>query len=162
MADKYQIISLRERPEFADDCAAWSYGEWATQYHMRTLAETLERYRKTASGNELPQTWLAVADDKAAGMISLKINDHPDFPELSPWLASLFVHPYHRGQGIAEQLIKRCETEAKQIYGFTKMYLFTPNSAALYARLGWQKVRMIRDPMGIKAEGDVLMMKELV
>jgi GNAT superfamily N-acetyltransferase len=55
---------------------------------------------------------------------------------LTPWLSSVYVPAEFRGKGIASALSTRAITEAARL-GFEQMYLFTPQSESLYARLGW-------------------------
>jgi len=55
---------------------------------------------------------------------------------LTPWLSSVYVPEAHRGKGIASALSRRAASEAGKL-GFDRLYLFTPRSEALYARLGW-------------------------
>ena len=55
---------------------------------------------------------------------------------LSPWLSSVFVHPEYRGKRIASALSMRACAEAARL-GFERLYLFTPRSETMYARLGW-------------------------
>ncbi|MBI1326664.1 MAG: GNAT family N-acetyltransferase [Alphaproteobacteria bacterium] len=161
----FEITNLRDCPDlFRNVCAAWSYGEWSSQAvdtQTYTLQQALERYNNTASeGNPLMQTWMAVASGKPAGMISFKNNDHPDRPDIYPWLASLFVHPKYRQKGIATLLIKTVETEAIR-QGFKEIFLFTSTQAGLYEKHGYKHMARIRDLCGINPEGDHLMRKEL-
>jgi len=56
--------------------------------------------------------------------------------DLSPWLASVFVPPEHRGKGIGTALTRRIMDEAKALDVGT-LYLFTPDRETFYSRLGW-------------------------
>ncbi len=56
-----QIISLSEKPEFADTCAAWSYGEWVCHIEGRTLERSIRRYRDRAKNTtNIPNIPLAM------------------------------------------------------------------------------------------------------
>lgn len=159
---KVDIISLSEKPEFADTCAAWAFGQWGSQYGTGSLEKTIERYRRTAQkSGVLPATWIAMRLGKPAGMISLKIDDHPDLPDIHSWLASLFVHPEHRGQGIAHLLIERLEKEAKDSFGLTTLSLYTSGASDLYVTHGYEGIKQVRDPSGLHPHGDLLMKKDL-
>ncbi|MBK8006160.1 MAG: GNAT family N-acetyltransferase [Gemmatimonadetes bacterium] len=61
----------------------------------------------------------------------------PDFPPLSPWLASVFVRPDRRGKGLGQALARRVLLEAAAL-GHARVYLFTTDQAGWYARMGWQ------------------------
>jgi N-acetylglutamate synthase-like GNAT family acetyltransferase len=60
----------------------------------------------------------------------------PTRRELFPWLASVYVAPAHRRQGIGSLLVRRVEQEALAL-GFGTLYLFTPDRETYYAHLGW-------------------------
>ena len=158
MAD-FEIISLEERPQWAETCGAWSYAEWGSQTEIRSLEEVLRGYKKVVSQGQLPATWMAVCNDKPAGMVRLKNQDHPVRTDLSPWLASVFVHPAHRGKGIAWALCTHAQEQAKKVYGFKKLYLFTHTAQKLYERLGWEALGLVEDITGARKEGDTLMVK---
>ena len=156
----YSIIPLSEKPELAEACAAWSYGEWGSQVPTRNLLQVLEDYKATASGVDLPVTWLAMFEDKPVGMVRLKKIDHIDREDLKPWLGSLYVHPLHRGKGLGEKLCTVVHKTAKDVYGFDKIYLFTGTAAGLYRKLGYKDIGVVSDRSGLK-DGKNLMMKEL-
>jgi len=50
-------------------------------------------------------TWLALDEDTLLGSVSLLSEDAPALAHLDgPWLASLWVHPAHRRQGLGAHL----------------------------------------------------------
>ena len=59
-----------------------------------------------------------------------------DRPELSPWLAGVFVSPACRQQGIGTALVRRIMDEARTQH-VLKLYLYTVDRTAFYANLGW-------------------------
>ena len=60
-----------------------------------------------------------------------------DLPaDRTPWLAGVCVVPQWRRCGFGATLIHRIEQEASTA-GFRTLYLYTPSTAAMYARLGW-------------------------
>ena len=157
----FNIVSLSERPEFADTCAAWSYAQWGCYLHGRTLNEFIENYKKRAKNiNTLPLIWIALQNDKMAGMVSLKDDDgHPDLKHLTPWLGSMFVHSLYRGKGAASALIGRVVNEAKKM-GFPQLYLFTPDAVGLYEKHGFKVIDVIKDTRGY-TDTENLMMRTL-
>src|SRR5690606_12830155 len=80
-----------------------------------------------------------VAEDQQTllGSASLLADDMSSHPELTPWLASVYVAEQHRGQGIGSTLVRRVMQHARDI-GIKRLYLYTPDQEKLYARLGWQ------------------------
>jgi N-acetylglutamate synthase-like GNAT family acetyltransferase len=63
-------------------------------------------------------------------------------PDLSPWLAAVYVAPAYRKQGIGSALVKAVESTAQQIQ-IARLYLFTPDQEHFYARLGWSVLERV-------------------
>ncbi len=157
-----KIVPLSDHPEFAETCAAWSFGEWGSQILGCKIEDSINRYQNTAKNMErnLPKTWVAVISDLPAGMISLKENDHEDHKDLAPWLASVYVHTDYREQGIASNLCNHVIKQAKKD-GWDKLYLFTHTASKLYEKIGFEKIGAVRDTSGRRTNGEILMCKNL-
>ena len=56
--------------------------------------------------------------------------------DLTPWLAGVFVASQHRRKGIGAALVRRILDEATPLH-ISKLYLYTVDSTAFYANLGW-------------------------
>jgi len=54
-----------------------------------------------------------------------------------PWLAGLYVTASRRKQGIGSMLVSAIEKKSHEL-GIPTLYLYTPESEAFNARLGWQ------------------------
>lgn len=158
---KIEILPLKERPEMADVCAAWSFAEWGCMMEGRTLEASVQGYRNSLKNDNLPVSWVAFCEGKPAGSIRLKLNDHPDITDLNPWLASVFVHPLFRGHGLAKALCLHLEDRTRNEYGFEKLYLFTTTAEKLYSSIGWKRTGTVRDPVWSRPEGAALMEKSL-
>ncbi len=158
----FNIIPLAEKPELADVCVAWSYGEWGSQVPTRTLLQVHEDYKNSINGDTLPVTWMALTDDgKPAGMVRLKKNDHIEREDLKPWLSSLYVHPRYRGTGLSNTLCDVAEDAAQHIYGYDRIYLFTGTASGLYEKRGYKHIGTVEDRSGFYKDGEPLMMKTL-
>ena len=162
MDTNFSILPLYKRPEFAEVCAAWSFGEWGCQIkNGRGLLEIFSDYKDSIKDNQLPLTWVAIHKTKnPIGMVRLKKNDHADKPDLTPWLGTLFVHPKFRGQGVASALCKHAEKTAKDM-GYAQIYLFTGSSEDMYRKRGYTVIEYVEDSMGFQLKGEPLMMKTL-
>lgn len=68
---------------------------------------------------------------------ALDAQDMDCFPELTPWLASVFVLPEFRRCGVATALIGHSCDIACNAMAVSTLYLFTPDQRAFYSRLGW-------------------------
>lgn len=145
----FSIHLLSEKPEFAETCAAWSYGSWGCFLKEANISRSIEGYKKRAqSTDHIPLTWVGVINGKIIGMISLVECDHEDHKDLSPWLASMYVAQQYRNKGYASKLIQHLHKEAKNL-GFDHLYLFTPDAMTLYEKNGWKVTGKVRDMSGI-------------
>lgn len=70
----------------------------------------------------MPLTLIAIENASSVGMVTSADRDFDGKPHLSPWLKSLFVHPFYRKKRIATLLIERLEHEALCI-GCKSLYL---------------------------------------
>lgn len=115
--------------------AAWLHRAWwaAEGY---ALADTIAFLRE-ASGPSLPIALIAERDGQPVGTATLDIEDLPGREDLSPWLASVLVAPNHRRQGIATALVTAVRQRAAAL-GHARLWLFTADQAAFYAKRDWQ------------------------
>ncbi len=95
----------------------------------RIFSEHLNRDR-------IPLTLIAFLDGQPAGTASIYVHDLPPRPDLSPWLAAVYVAPPFRKRGIGSELVKAVESQAQELQ-FHRLYLFTPDQERFYTRLGW-------------------------
>lgn len=154
------IAPLSKHPEYAETCAAWSFGSWGCHCKGRTLSKSIKGYKdRTKNQDSIPLTWVGILNKKIIGMISLVENDHDERKDLSPWLASMFVHPDYREKGYASKLIQFLHGEAQKL-GFKKLYLYTPDAQQLYLKNNWKITGQISNLSGIQ-EFDHLMEIEL-
>jgi GNAT superfamily N-acetyltransferase len=56
--------------------------------------------------------------------------------DCSPWLASLFVAPAWRGQGVGRALVGAVEAHAAA-HGIARLHLYTDAAEPFYAACGW-------------------------
>jgi GNAT superfamily N-acetyltransferase len=132
---------LANRPEFAEELARFSWAEWRSFYDARglTFDDALESYRDRARTDSLPLALLAFQGEQLVGTVSLKINDLDTRPEITPWLASLFVIPEGRRKGVASLLVQRAVEEARRLH-LPTLFLWTTSAEALYLKLDWRVV----------------------
>ena len=135
---------LARHLESADKLAPYFYQEWREIYDARgqDYQAVAESFRSRANIDSLPLALVALHQNDVVGTASLKARDLEVRPELTPWLAGVFVLPDWRGKGIATQLIKRAMDEAKRLR-LRDLYLWTPSAESLYRRLGWREVERL-------------------
>ena len=134
-----RLAYLANHPEVIPSLARWLDEEWG---HLpgASLAKRIEQLEAQAQRGVIPCAFVAFDDSQPVGSASLVANDMRSHPELSPWLAAVYVAPPARGRGIGSELSLRVAQEALAL-GYEHLYLFTPSQQRLYARLGWREFR---------------------
>lgn len=131
------IIPLVDRKEFIPELAALHHAEWGHFTPSPTLEARTEAIGRAAGREGIPSVFIATVDDQLLGSAALVQHDMDDRPDLSPWLAAVYVKTAFRGRGIASRLVARCELEAERA-GAGTWYLCTQFASTLYEKLGWQ------------------------
>lgn len=138
------IHYLANHTHHVHTCATWEHQEWGMG-GGRTMDDALASYTGSRR-DRLPLTLLACgANDDLLGMVSLWASDCPLRPDITPWVASLYVAPNGRGQGIGTYLFERIQEEARRL-GITRLHLMTQHSDAVYAAQGWKIFERIDGP----------------
>lgn len=144
--EQIQIAYLADHPPIIPVCASWAYSQWGCQSDG-SLDRSLTKFTAGANKQELPITLVALVGQKPAGMVSLWLSDFDKRPDLSPWLASLFVHPFYRQTHIASSLIMRLELEARRL-GYSSLFLITEDAKNLYSKYGWTELEQVKTCFG--------------
>jgi predicted N-acetyltransferase YhbS len=140
-----QIRPLSRRAEWIDSLCRWHYREWGALYGEE-WSEALCRAELVSHADHdgCPGTWVAEREGRLLGSVSVVSVDAESLRDTgAPWLASLYVNPAHRGQGVARVLIKAAERAACDA-GFDHLWLFTLHHAGYYTSLGWQSISKAR------------------
>jgi GNAT superfamily N-acetyltransferase len=133
------ITYLADHPEYLPIVARWAHGKWGHRPPARTVEQTEAGFRTRLNRDHIPLTLIALEGEQPLGMASIFVQDMSIRPELTPWLAAVFVAPDQRGKGIGSALVQAIEAKAHEL-GVTRLYLFTPDKQSFYARLGWSPV----------------------
>lgn len=135
-----RIVDLAEVPHCLPALAALHQTEWAHLNPGETLAMREQRMRGYLGENFVPTLWVAMDGDEPLGTAMIYAQDMDTHPEWSPWLASVYVREEYRRRGIAAVLVRHVMTQAKA-HGVKHFYLYTPDQANYYRKLGWQPMR---------------------
>ena len=103
-----------------------------------SLKKVIEYFSNT-NIKSFPITLIVIINGECVATVSIFENDLKTPKKLTPWLASLYVSPDHRGQGIAKKLINKAQEIIKQL-GFEVLYLRTEHTSGYYGKLGWKFV----------------------
>lgn len=156
-----QIKFLADYPHFAEPLAQYHYEEWKDILPWWTQAAALLELRDHIHRRTIPTTLVAVEEDQLLGSASLIHEDLteadlPGLASLTPWLASVFVVPDRRGQGVGSILVEGI-TSLAQTLNVPRLYLFTAGQEAFYTRLGWSVFKQVEH----HGQRGVVMVKEL-
>ena len=91
----------------------------------------------------MPRSFILLADGEPVGTASLIAHDLAERPDLTPWLAGVFVEPGARGRGLAAHLIAAVEQAARR-NGVATLWLFTRTAEQVYIRSGWRTVDIVQ------------------
>ena len=133
-----QISNLKDKPHHLTTLARWHHAEWSYLNPQRSFDERVAEMREDLEGKLIPTTFIAEDEQgNLLGSASLLAQDMSSHPELTPWLASVYVDASQRGKGIGSTLVRQVMQHARD-NGIARLYLYTPDQEQLYARLGWQ------------------------
>lgn len=133
-----QISNLKDKPQHLMTLAEWHHAEWSYLNPQRSFDERVAEMREDLEGKLIPTTFIAEDEQgNLLGSASLLAQDMSSHPELTPWLASVYVDASQRGKGIGSTLVRQVMQHARD-NGIARLYLYTPDQEQLYARLGWQ------------------------
>ena len=133
-----RIEPWRGQAHIAEALAKWHVREWQDIFPNWDVETAMAEFMAQLADDGLPASWLAYCQDELVGSVSALPMDAPEFSDLpGPWLASLFVRPSYRGQGIARQLIDHARAQVAAL-GYRQWFLFTEHHQAYYQALGWQ------------------------
>jgi GNAT superfamily N-acetyltransferase len=131
-----KIGYLADHPEHLETIAAWQHAEFGYLTPAMALQDRADRLRLSLQRDALPMAFIALSGDGdllgSAGLLATTVTH----AHLTPWLSSVYVPDELRGRGIASALSLHAVGKAAAL-GFDRLYLFTPRSEALYARIGW-------------------------
>lgn len=133
-----EIVTISDRPDLVPIVVEWL---WTTFWQQLGYSRQ-ETYDIIASGTSKlgpPQTFVLLVDGMPVGTASLVDQDLDEHPELTPWLADVFVVPEARGFGYVGHLIAAVEA-ACQDASIATIWLHTHTAERIYARAGWQAI----------------------
>lgn len=135
-----EIRFLAQTPALADTLAGWHHAQWAYVYDDWSLDDARAELHDHATRCTKPTTLVALDGDELLGSVSLVDTDAPELADVGDaWLASLYVVPHARGRGLGAALVRALVAHAAFL-GVERLWLFTPEHAAFYTKLGWREV----------------------
>ncbi|MBC8184741.1 GNAT family N-acetyltransferase [candidate division KSB1 bacterium] len=132
-----KISHISKHPNAIPIIANWIVDEWgdtAPGVNFKNITTSLKR---EIIENKIPKTFIAFEKDRYLGTASIFENDMSTRPELTPWLAAVYVDSKYRNKGVGSELVKFVMNEAKSL-DLKKLYLWTANKMNFYQNLDWK------------------------
>lgn len=131
------LVATAERPDLAA-----TTGRWRWEAFFRDDGPSLEtmldiEYGVALADAAMPRTLVLLEDDAPVAMASLAARDLDERPDLTPWLAGVYVLPTARGRGHARRVVAGVEAHAALV-GISTLWLYTRTAERLYAGIGWR------------------------
>jgi GNAT superfamily N-acetyltransferase len=134
-----RIEYLADHEELIPELARLHFAEWGHLRPEETLEGRTRRLRDYCGRGGIPTVLVALAGPALCGSAMLIAHDMDTREDLTPWLAGVYVLPAHRHRGYGSALVAAVVHEAAAI-GVERLYLYTPDAAKFYARLGWSSL----------------------
>lgn len=137
------VVTTADRPDLAALTARWRWEAFFRDLG-RPLDDILADAQKTAAAAQLmPRTFVLLIEGEPVGTASLVAHDLEARPDLTPWLAGVFVVPHARGRGYAARLVAAVE-QAAAAAGIPMIWLYTSKAERIYARVGWETIETVQ------------------
>lgn len=136
---QFRIVYLADHREHIPRLAKLLHQEFGREHPNASPAGQILKLKRRSNRGKIPTTFVALSGDELLGSASLIDHEITSHPELTPWLAAVYVRPKYRRQGIGSRLVRRVEEEAKAL-GVSRLYLFTPDMEKFYETLGWRTI----------------------
>lgn len=131
-----KILNLLDAPEYVEEVSCWLWQEWGEAAGY-TLDELVYRTRHCMARKGVPQIFIALADDRPAGTVSLWMNDLKTRQDIYPWMATLYVKPEYRSLKIGQALQLASIDAARDTTEYPYLYLITEHDN-YYEKTGWE------------------------
>jgi N-acetylglutamate synthase-like GNAT family acetyltransferase len=136
-------MPLGERPDTVPTLAAWLFEQWGYFHDHDSVERRIQELNERLQTHELPVAFVALSsgapEAEPIGTASLTPDDLETRPDLTPWLASVFVRAENRRSGVGAALVHAVVAHARLLRVET-LYLFTEDRADFYESLGWSLV----------------------
>ncbi len=139
MDTAFTVSYLADCSQTIPQLAAWQQAQFGYLSPTQTAAARAERFRTHLQRDAIPMTFVALADDAPLGSASLVVSDMSILPDLTPWLAGVYVAPEHRRSGVGAELVRRVMAAAAAL-DVERLYLYTHDRMSFYRGLGWETV----------------------
>lgn len=125
---------------YIEKITIWLYDWWAKE-EGNSIDKVRYFVEHSICNDRIPQTYIALMDDKLVGMYQLSYVDLECRPDIYPWLCNVYVDKNYRNNGICDRMLKTVKENAKMM-GINNLFLFTKH-IGLYEKYGWRFIEEI-------------------
>ncbi|MBZ7922712.1 GNAT family N-acetyltransferase [Ensifer adhaerens] len=138
MTDQTIVVSdLRDAPHFFDSVADRVWRAW-WEPHGFPLDHITGLLRASLAEDEEQLCLVAHAGDRFVGTASVIASDLEERPDLTPWVAAVWVDPPFRRAGVGGDIVLKAAHAALDTGADTVHLCALPGKRAFYERLGWR------------------------
>lgn len=134
-----KISDLHNEPQHLPQLARWHHKQWGYLNPQLAESDRAAKMQGYLTPNLLPSTLVGTCNGELVGSAALVTCDMDSHPELSPWLASVYVDARWRQRGIGRELVYAVMSLARS-GGYNQLYLFTDDQHGFYKKLGWSEL----------------------
>lgn len=139
--NEYTYVTLRQRPEYKEEAAAWFHAKWGVP--QAAYLACMEAYLN----HETEYGWYLCLDGtRIAGGLGAIEHDFHNREDLTPNVCAVYTEKEYRCQGIAGQLLDLVVKDLKS-KGIAPIYLITDH-IGFYERYGWEFLCMVQESDG--------------
>ena len=131
-----RIDYLHDHPLLVCELARLHFAQWGHLRPDESIEDRTQRLEASCGRGGVPTVVVALEDGAILGSAMLVAQDMDTRPDLTPWLAGVYVVAGKRRSGVGSALVRRIEAEAAAL-GVERLYLWTPDMMPFYAQLGW-------------------------
>ena len=136
-----EVVTIADRPDLIPTVVGWLWEEF-WRHDGYSFEDTRTAVAASVARSGPPQTFVTLLNGRPVGTASLAAEDLDERPNLTPWLAGVYVVPEARGCGYATKLVATVE-QASRLSSIPVIWLYTNTAERLYKRVGWQTVEVV-------------------
>ncbi|MER8772195.1 GNAT family N-acetyltransferase [Mesorhizobium sp. M0960] len=134
------IVDLAQRPDFLETIADRIWKAWRMREGLR-FEDVVQKFVGILI-SEAEFTLVGHRDGQFLGTASVVTSDMPDRPNLSPWIAEVWVEPEFRKHRIGSRLLEAAEMRAFNA-GQRALYLYCTSALRpFYSGNGWTEIEL--------------------
>lgn len=135
----FDLFFLADHPQFIPTIAEWILTEWGYRERNETIESIISNLGTQLNTEYPPMALVGLNQGVPISCSSIKIRELGSFPSYLHWLASVYVLPEFRNQGIGSLVVEYSSRIASKV-GIQELFLYTHSHEDFYSHLGYSAV----------------------